>query len=97
MGSCSSPAPQQCSHCYLFTLNKTDHQCLDAGNDSPQVAPPTGAPAMTVPMGFVQGAGRTALPAGLQFLARPWDEGRLLRVAFAYEQATRHRRCRPHA
>ena len=48
---------------------------------------------MTVPMGFVQRDGRTALPAGLQFLARPWDEGRLLRVAFAYEQATRHRRC----
>ncbi|CAL8464697.1 g4232 [Coccomyxa elongata] len=62
------------------------------GNDSPQVAPPTGAPAMTVPMGFVQRAGRTPLPAGLQFLARPWDEGRLLHVAFAYEQATRHRR-----
>ena len=50
---------------------------------------------MTVPMGFVQRAGRAPLPAGLQFLARPWDEGRLLRAAFAYEQATRHRRCRP--
>ncbi len=62
------------------------------GNDSPQVAPPTGAPAITVPMGFVHRSGRSALPAGLQMLARPWDEGRLLRVAFAYEQATLHRR-----
>lgn len=66
---------------------------LRAGNDSPQVAPPTGAPAMTVPMGFAQSSGRSPMPTGLQFLARPWDEGRLLRVAFAYEQATMFRRC----
>ncbi|KAK9904758.1 hypothetical protein WJX75_001986 [Coccomyxa subellipsoidea] len=62
------------------------------GNDSPQVAPPTGAPAMTVPMGFAQSSGRSPMSTGLQFLARPWDEGRLLRVAFAYEQATMFRR-----
>lgn len=67
-----------------------------AGNNSPQIAPPTGAPAITVPMGFVVGTGRSALPAGLQFLGRPWDEGRLLKIAFAYEQATQHRRCGVH-
>ena len=48
---------------------------------------------MTVPMGFAQSSGRSPMPTGLQFLARPWDEGRLLRVAFAYEQATMFRRC----
>ena len=32
------------------------------------------------------------LPTGLQFLARPWDEGMLLKFAYAYEQRTHHRR-----
>ena len=64
---------------------------LHAGNDSPQIAPPTGAPAITVPMGYVRDVCQSALPAGLQFLARPWDEGRLLGIAYAFEQATQYR------
>jgi hypothetical protein len=35
------------------------------------------------------------LPAGLQLLARPFDEARLFRIAYAYEQATMHRRGSP--
>ena len=62
-----------------------------AGNESPQIAPPTGAPAITVPMGYVRDVAQSALPAGLQFLARPWDEGRLLGLAYAFEQATQYR------
>lgn len=31
------------------------------------------------------------LPAGLQLLARPFDEATLFRVAYAYEQVNRHR------
>lgn len=58
------------------------------GNNSPIIAPHTGQPAITVPMGFT-GDG---LPLGLQFLARPFDEHKLFRFAFAYEQATQHRR-----
>jgi Asp-tRNA(Asn)/Glu-tRNA(Gln) amidotransferase A subunit family amidase len=58
------------------------------GNNSPQIAPHTGQPAITVPMGFTA----HELPAGLQFLGRPFGEGELLRMAFAYESATRHRR-----
>ena len=58
------------------------------GNNSPLVAPHTGQPAVTVPMGFTA----SGLPAGLQLLARRFDEPRLLRIAYAYEQATRHRR-----
>ena len=42
-------------------------------------------------MGFVYGVCRAPLPAGIQFLARPWDEGRLIKVAYAYEQATLRR------
>jgi Asp-tRNA(Asn)/Glu-tRNA(Gln) amidotransferase A subunit family amidase len=58
------------------------------GNNSPQIAPHTGQPALTVPMGFTS----QGLPAGLQLLGRPFDEGVLLRLAYAYEQATEHRR-----
>ena len=66
---------------------------LRAGNNSPQLSPPTGAPAMTVPMGFaVASNGVTKLPASLQFLARPFDEANLIRAAYSYEQATKHRR-----
>jgi len=58
------------------------------GNNSNRIAPPTGFPAMTVPMGFVRGS----LPAGLQILGRAWSEPTLIRIGYAYEQATRHRR-----
>jgi Asp-tRNA(Asn)/Glu-tRNA(Gln) amidotransferase A subunit family amidase len=32
------------------------------------------------------------LPAGLQFLGRPFDEPTLIRITYSYEQATLHRR-----
>ena len=43
----------------------------------------TGLPAISLPCGFVEG-----LPVGLQITGRHWDEGTILRVAHAYEQAT---------
>lgn len=48
-----------------------------------------------MPMGYVRDVAQSALPAGLQFLARPWDEGRLLGIAYAWEQATQYRMCAP--
>lgn len=42
-----------------------------------------GIPGISIPAGFVDG-----LPVGMQILARPFAEEMLLRVAFAYEQAT---------
>ncbi|MGH7561456.1 MAG: amidase [Gemmatimonadales bacterium] len=59
------------------------------GDNNQLFAPATGFPAVTVPMGWVLD-GR--LPAGLQLLGLPWSEGTLFRLAYAYEQATRHRR-----
>ena len=61
------------------------------GNNSFQLSPPTGFPAITVPMGYVGGG----LPAGLQLLGEPWSEPALLGMAYAYEQASRHRRPPP--
>jgi amidase len=58
------------------------------GNNSPRISPPTGFPAITVPMGFV----RDTLPVGLQVLGRAWSEPTLIKIVYAYEQATLHRR-----
>jgi amidase len=46
-----------------------------------------GYPHVTVPMGHVAG-----LPVGLSFVAGAWSEPTLLRLAYAFEQATQHRR-----
>jgi Asp-tRNA(Asn)/Glu-tRNA(Gln) amidotransferase A subunit family amidase len=59
------------------------------GDNNQFFSPSTGFPAITVPMGYTRG---DTLPAGLQFFGRPWAEATLLRLAFAYEQATHHRR-----
>jgi len=58
------------------------------GDNSQIVAPATGLPAATVPMGWT----RSRWPAGLQIVARPFDEGTLFGIAYAYEQGTLHRR-----
>ncbi|KAK9820416.1 hypothetical protein WJX72_010055 [[Myrmecia] bisecta] len=60
----------------------------DDGNNSPDIAPHTGTPALNVPMGFT----KAGLPTGLQLLARPFDEAALFRVGYAYEQATLQRK-----
>src|ERR671925_159700 len=44
-------------------------------------------PALSVPCGFVPMEGKE-LPIGLQLAGRPFEDGLLLRVAHAYEQAT---------
>jgi amidase len=59
------------------------------GDNSQLFAPTTGFPAVTVPMGYTRGE---ALPAGMTFFGRPWSEGTLVRLAYGYERATRHRR-----
>jgi amidase len=46
-----------------------------------------GYPSITVPAGAVFG-----LPVGISLIGRAWSEPVLLRLAYAYEQATRHRR-----
>lgn len=48
-------------------------------------------PALSVPAGYL-GEG---LPQGLQFLGRAWDDAKIIGYAYAYEQATQHRRPPP--
>jgi amidase len=58
------------------------------GDNSQLIAPSTGLPALTVPMGFNE----AGLPAGLQLLGRPWSEAQLYGIAWHYEHLTRHRK-----
>jgi len=46
-----------------------------------------GYPSITVPMGYVLG-----LPVGLTFFGPAWSEGKLIRLAHAFEQHTKVRR-----
>jgi Asp-tRNA(Asn)/Glu-tRNA(Gln) amidotransferase A subunit family amidase len=57
------------------------------GDNSQFFSPTTGFPAINVPMGYTRGV----LPAGMTFFGRAWSEPTLIKVAYAYEQATRHR------
>ena len=66
---------------------KTDHLNGDhfSGGFSTAAAV-AGYPHLTVPAGYIGG-----VPVGLSIFAGPWTEGRLLRYAYAFEQATQHR------
>ena len=57
------------------------------GDNSQVFSPTTGWPAINVPMGYTRGA----LPIGITFFGRAWSESKLIGLAYAYEQATRHR------
>lgn len=67
---------------------RIDDLSSPAGDNSQILSPQTGFPAITVPMGFTRGN----LPAGLTFLGRLFSEPDLIKYAYSYEQATRHRR-----
>jgi amidase len=60
-----------------------------AGDNSQFYSPTTGFPAINVPMGFTRGG---TLPAGMTIYGRAWSEPLLVKLAYAYEQATHHRR-----
>jgi Asp-tRNA(Asn)/Glu-tRNA(Gln) amidotransferase A subunit family amidase len=47
----------------------------------------SGFPAITVPAGFTE----SGIPVGIEFLARPFEEAKLLSIAHSFEQTTHHR------
>ncbi|MFQ5632213.1 MAG: amidase [bacterium] len=55
------------------------------GSSSP--AARAGYPNITVPAGFIHG-----LPVGISFFSRAWNEPQLIKFAYAFEQATHHRK-----
>ena len=59
------------------------------GDNSQVFSPATGYPSINVPMGYTRD---DTLPIGVTFFGRAWDEPTLIRLAFAYEWATKHRR-----
>jgi len=54
----------------------------------------TGFPSIVVPGGFTKptDSAKIGIPVGIEFLGRPWTEGLLLEIGYAYEQGTKHRR-----
>jgi amidase len=64
-----------------------------AGSEGTQAKSATERPAREPPAGATELLGpiTAKLPVGIDFLARPFDEPKLLRIAAAYEAATRHR------
>jgi amidase len=68
---------------WLIDLIDGDH---DTGG-SASLAAVAGYPNINVPMGFVRG-----LPVGISFFGRAWSEPALIKIAYAFEQATRQRK-----
>jgi len=54
----------------------------------------TGFPSCVVPAGFTKPTDTAPIgvPVGLEILCREWDEGRLIEIAYAFEQATHFRK-----
>ena len=57
------------------------------GSSSTSPCAVAGYPAITVPMGYTRG-----LPLGLTFMGRAWSEATLLKLAYAFEQASKVRK-----
>jgi amidase len=68
---------------WLIDLIDGDH---DTGGSS-SLAAVAGYPNINIPIGFVFG-----LPVGISFFGRAWSEPKLIKIAYALEQATRHRK-----
>jgi amidase len=73
-----------------------DRHRLDAvlfpGAAGAAIAAKAGYPSVQVTAGFTAGPGGRELPFGLTFTGRAWSEATLLRLAYAFEQATQARR-----
>ena len=70
---------------------KIDDNKSPAGDNSQLIPPHTGFPAITVPMGFTS----DNLPTGLQIVGKLFEEPVIIQIAYAYEQATHHRKPPP--
>jgi len=69
--------------CWTTDLVNGDH-FTGGSSTSPAMA---GYPSVSVPAGFVFG-----MPVGISFIGRAGSEPMLIKLSYAFEQATRHRR-----
>src|SRR5882724_400707 len=79
-----------------MTQHKLD-AVIFAGTSGASIAAKAGYPSVQVPAGFIGGVAvkeTPDFPLGLTFAGRAWSEARLLRLAYAYEQASTAR-CPP--
>ena len=58
------------------------------GGSTCQLSASTGFPAISMPAGFTE----DGLPVGVELFGRPLDDAKLVSFAYAYEEATHHRR-----
>ncbi|HEY2856057.1 MAG TPA: amidase [Gemmatimonadaceae bacterium] len=70
----------------VWSIDLVNGDCGSGGSFT-QPAAVAGYPHITVPMGLVQG-----LPVALSFVGRAWSEPTILKLAYAYEQASKARR-----
>jgi amidase len=71
---------------------------LFAGNTGAAIAAKAGYPSVMVPGGFISGIdGKDTpdYPLGVTFAGRAWSEHKLLRLAYAFEQASHMRKPPP--
>ncbi len=68
-----------------WNIDWVDGDHFSGGSSSPAAI--SGYPNVTVPMGFIHG-----LPVGISFFGKAWSEPKLLKIAYAFEQATKHRK-----
>lgn len=67
-------------------INLLDGDNPENGNGAAEPSNAAGFPHITVPAGYVG-----ELPIGASFMARAWEEPKLIKYAYALEQATRAR------
>ncbi len=70
-----------------WAIDLVNGDALNWDMESTSPAAVAGYPHITVPAGYICG-----LPVGISFLGRAWQEPTLLKLAYAFEQATRVRR-----
>lgn len=68
-----------------WTIDWVNGDHFGGGSSSPAAI--SGYPNITVPMGYVHN-----LPVGISFFGKAWSEPVLIKIAYAYEQATKHRK-----
>jgi amidase len=61
---------------------------LSVNNRSAGLAAAANYPCLTIPMGYRA----NGEPVGLTLIVRPFEEDKLLKIGYAYEQATKHRK-----